>query len=528
MQPHTRISRRGFLGTTAALGASVLLEACGSKASTGTGTSTGSSTTAAASGGPKRGGDLRIGLTGGSSSDTLYPLAQVTTPDLARSPQLFNSLVQFDQHAQLVLVLAEEMTPNHDATQWTIRLKKGIMFHNGKELGADDVVFTFQRCLNPKSPAPSAALLVPVDLAGVKALDNYTVRVPCKTPFSALPQMLQNYNMPIMPVGFDLAHPVGTGPFKFQQFTPGVQSTFVRNPDYFEHGLPYVDSVTITDYSDEASMVNALLSNQEDAIGAISVDSVVGVQSGGKTIVYSDAGGITPFTMRCDVPPFNDVRVRQAMRLIVDRPQMRELVFGGHGLLGNDVTSPFDPAYDHSLPQRAQDIAQAKHLLKTAGRADLKLELVTAPIAQGTVQAATVLAQQAKAAGVDIQIRNTTTSTFFGPDYLKWEFAQDFYYYSPYMLQVADSFVPSSPYNETHFDESQYNTLWSQAQRTTTQAALTPIEHQMMTIDYEQGGYIIPYFVPVIDGHDPKLQGVQPSNTGAALRNFEFKYFWFA
>ena len=477
---------------------------------------------------PVRGGNLRIGLTGGASSDTLYPLAQVTPPDLARSPQSFNSLIEFNTEAQLVLSLAEEMTPNADATEWTIRVKKGITFHNGKTLGADDVIFTFQKALNPKAPAPSAALLVPVDLNGIRKLDQYTVRIPCKTPYSSLPQMIQNYNLPIMPVGFDLQKPVGTGPFEYVSFTPGVTSLFKRNPNYFQSALPYVDSVQITDYPDETSLTNALISNAEDAIGAISIASVPAVQSGGQLVVYSNAGGITPFTMRTDVAPFNDVRVRQAMRLIVNRPQMRELVFGGHGLLGNDVTSPFDPAYDSSLPQRHQDIGQAKSLLKAAGHENLTVTLVTSAIEQGTVLAAQVFQQQAKAANVNVVLQNVPTSEFYGPNYLKWAFAQDFYFYSPYMLQVTDAFLPTSPYNECHFDNANYNRLYARGQAITSQARLTSVEQEMMRMDYERGGYIIPYFVPVIDAHSKRLQGVLPSKTGAALRNFEFKYLWFA
>ncbi len=520
------MTRRGFLGSlgagAAVLGAGGLLGACGGSSSSTT------STTIASSTQPKRGGTLSVGLTGGASSDTLYPLAQVTPPDLARSPQLFNSLIEFNSSAQLVLSLAEEMVPNSNATEWTIRVKKGITFHNGKTLGADDVIFTFQQCLNPKSPAPSAALLVPVELAGITKLDDYTVRIPCKTPYSSFPQMIQNYNLPIMPVGFDVHQPVGTGPFEFVSFSPGVTSTFKRNPNYFETGLPYVDEVIVNDYADETSLTNALLSGQESAIGAISIGSVATVTNGGQVLVYSNAGGITPFTMRCDAPPFNDVRVRQAMRLAIDRPQMRELVFGGHGLLGNDVTSPFDPAFDTSLPQRVQDVDQAKFLLKQAGKEDLSVTLVTAPIEQGTVLAAQVLAQQVKAAGINVNLSSIPTTEFYGPNYLKWTFAQDFYFYSPYMLQVTDAFLPTSPYNECHFDQSHYNSLYAQAQAITSQSALTPIEHEMMQIDYEQGGYIIPYFVPVIDAHVPKLQGVQPASTGAALRNFEFKYFWFS
>ena len=420
------VDRRRFVGLlgagAASVGAGGLLAACGSSSS---------SSSSAPTGKPKRGGSLRVGLTGGASSDTLDPLAQVTIPDLARSPQLFNSLVQFQSNGQLKLTLAEEITPNANATEWTIRLRKGITFHNGKELTADDVIYTFQTALNPKSPAPTAALLVPVVRQGIKKVDKYTLKVPCKTPYSGLVQMIQNYNLPIIPVGFDAKKPVGTGPFKYESFTPGSVSVFMRNADYWETGLPYVDSVTITDYADESSMVNALLGGQEDAIGGISAGSIQGVKNGGKTIVYSNAGGITPFTMRTDAPPFNDVRVRQAMRLAIDRVQMRELVFGGHGLLGNDVTSPFDVAYKH-FPQRAQDTAQAKSLLKSAGHEDLTIDLITTDLAQGTVLAAQVLAQQVKSAGITVNVRHIQTSDFFGPNYLKWTFAQDLYYYSPY------------------------------------------------------------------------------------------------
>ena len=516
------MDRRSFmslLGTSAAaVSGAGLLAAWG-------GSSPASAAAAAAK--PRRGGHLRVGLTGGASSDTLYPLAEVTIPDLARSPQLFNSLIQFDSNGQLVNTLAEEITPNANATEWTIRVKRGITFHNGKDLTADDVIHTFQTALNPKSPAPTAALLVPVDVKGIKKLDAMTLRVPCKTPYSPLPQMIQNYNLPIIPVGFDKAKPVGTGPFRFHSFTPGSVSVFTRNPNYWETGLPYVDTVTITDYADESSMVNALLGGQEDAIGGISVGSLASVKNGGKTLVLSNAGGITPFTMRTDVAPFNDVRVRQAMRLAIDRVQMRNLVFGGHGLLGNDVTSPYDTAYKH-FPQRKQDIAQAKSLLKAAGHEGLTVALVTTQIAQGTVLVAQVLAQQVKAAGINVTVRPIQTSDFFGPNYLKWAFAQDLYYYSPYMLQATDAFLPTSPYNETHFNESRYNALYKQACATTKQSALTALEQQMMEIDYTRGGYIIPYFPPVFDAHTPSLQGVQPAVTGAALRNFEMKYFWFS
>ena len=118
--------------------------------------------------------------------------------------------------------------------------------------------------------------------------------------------------------------------------------------------------------------------------------------------------------MRVDVAAFNDVRVRQAFRHMIDRQQMNDLVFKGYGTLGNDLFAIWDPAYDHSLPQRNQDIEQAKSLLKQAGHESLTVELVTSTIAQGTVLGAQVLAQQAKAAGVTVNVRQRHQRTFSG------------------------------------------------------------------------------------------------------------------
>ena len=171
--------------------------------------------------------------------------------------------------------------------------------------------------------------------------------------------------------------------------------------------------------------------------------------------------------MRVDVAPFSDARVRQAMRLLVDRQEMLSELFKGHGTIGNDIFSPWDPAYNHSLPQRRHDPEQAKSLLKQAGHESLSVELVTAPISQGTVNMAQLFAQQAKAAGVNVQLRQVTSTDFYGPNYLKWPFAQDYWGYDFYFPQVGQGMLPDSPYNETHWNDPQYNSLYSEGLRTT-------------------------------------------------------------
>ncbi len=250
------------------------------------------------------------------------------------------------------------------------------------------------------------------------------------------------------------------------------------------------------------------------------------VESGGAKVVVSHAGGFTPFTVRVDQAPFDDVRVRQAFRLIANRPQMDAVVFEGHGTLGNDIFSPYDPEYDRSIPQRHQDINKAKSLLAAAGREGLTVELVTSDIAQGTIAVAQVFAQQASAANVTVNLRQVTVTEFYGSNYLKWSFAQDYWYYSSYLPQVGQATLPGSPFNETHFDNARYNTLYREAVATLDQAKQADIVHEMQQIDWTEGGYIIPYFPPVIDGHGAKVQGVVPSETGLSLNSYGFRSMW--
>jgi peptide/nickel transport system substrate-binding protein len=250
------------------------------------------------------------------------------------------------------------------------------------------------------------------------------------------------------------------------------------------------------------------------------------VESQGKNVLISQGGGWNPFTMRLDVAPFSDRRVRQALRLVVDRPQMLEILFSGHGTLGNDVFGIWSSDYDHSLPQRHQDIDQAKSLLKAAGHEGLTVTLVTSDIGQGTVEAAQVLAQQATAAGITVNLDTVTVTDFYGPGYLKWVFAQDYWYYNFYLPQVSLATLPASPYNECHFGNPAYNKLYAEAIATIDNAKRQELAHEMQLIDYTEGGYIIPFFPPVIDGYGANVNGLVPTKGGLSLNGYDFKQLW--
>ncbi len=465
-------------------------------------------------------------MTGGTSSDTLDAQAPIQIIDFARVVQLYNAPAEFDIQGRPQLSLMEEITPNANATEWVMRLRPDITFHNGKTVSADDVIFSFQRVMNPKAPLPGAPQLYLLDLAKLKKLDDRTVRFSFRSPFSPLVQVLCNYYYFIVPVGYDPRSPVGTGPFKYKSFTPGQQSLFVRNENFWQPGLPYLDEVVIFDYVDETSQINALIAGQADVVQSLTVASLGSLRSAGVPVEISDGGQITPFTMRVDVAPFSDVRVRQAMRYIVDRPQMRELVFEGYGLLGNDLFSIVDPDYDHSIPQRVQDIGRAKSLLKAAGHLDLRVQLVTSAINAGTVEVATVFAQQARSAGITVTLQTVTPTDFFGSNYLKWTYSQDELESLYYLTMAGESSVPTAPFNENHFDNPRYNALYAESLGTINPTRQRELVQEMQTIDWNEGGYVIPYFPPFIDAHGKNVRGVVPGKE-LPLTNFQFKYFSF-
>lgn len=515
------LSRRAFLSAGVVLGAGLVASACGSS-STAPQSSAPSATA-------RRGGTLKVGITGGTSGDTVDPWGGATTGDFPLIDNVFERLARINPAGQPELWLADELTPNSDASVWTVRVKQGVMFHDGRELTAEDILYTFRTILNPSAPQVGAPAFASMDPNGFRVLDKYTAQLTFHRPFSIMLEMLAvPVYSNIVPSGYDIKRPraIGTGPFKLASFTPGQQANFDRFDGYWVSGRPYLDHVIVYDFSDETSQVNALTSGQVDAVNLLTAPSIPAVQSAGGRLLISDGGGWNPFTMRVDVAPFSDVRVRQAFRYAVDRPEMLKLVFGDYGTVGNDIFGIWAPEYDHDIPQRQQDIGLAKSLLRQAGHQNLAVELVTSNIAQGTVSMATVFAQQLSQIGVTASLKQVTPTDMFGPNYLKWTFAQDFWYYNFYLPQVQFCTLQSSVLNETHFNDPVYQRLYSEAVSTIDASRRTELAHEMQLIDYDRGGLIIPLFPPVIDAYTGEVHGFVPSKSGLSLNDYTFTEVW--
>ncbi len=224
------------------------LAACGSSSS-----GSSASTASTATGTPKPGGNFRLGVTGGGAKDLIDGQTIITKPDQARLMSGWETLLTYDEGYKLTTDgLAKEVTQD-SPTQWTVVLKPGIEFNNGKTLTADDVIYSIQRILNPKSGLFGSAGLASIDPNGMKKMDANTVRLTLKSPDSGIADQLGQYYNGIVPKGYEADNNlkyVGTGPFITKSFTPGQQSVHTKNPNYWRTGQPYFDQVTVIDFAD--------------------------------------------------------------------------------------------------------------------------------------------------------------------------------------------------------------------------------------------------------------------------------------
>ncbi|WP_325094247.1 ABC transporter substrate-binding protein, partial [Leucobacter sp. M11] len=478
-------------------------------------------------GDPVTGGSLSVGVVGGSIKDTLDAHVPVTHPDQARVIQLYSTLIDYSVDHELQMALAESVEPSADARTWTVTLREGLKFSDGSPITSADVIASIMRITDPDDPKAGATALADLDRDAVEAVDELTAVFPFNDPTTVFADSLAQYASGIVPADYDPENPVSSGPFMPQSFEPGQQSVFVKNPNYFREGEPFLDEVTIINFPDDTARVNALLGGQVDAIDQLPLGQTSVVEANdGFEVLESPSGSWLPFTMRVDTAPFDDVRVRQAFRLIVDRQQMVDQVLDGRGEIGNDMYAPYDACYPSDIPQRTQDIEEAKRLLAEAGQSDLTVELVTSPVAAGIVEAAQVFAQQAAEAGVTVEINRVDTGDFYGERYLDWTFAQDFWFTRDYLPQTDVSSFESSPYNETHWNDPEWTRIALEARGELDEDRRCELIREAQQIEYDTGGYIVWGFPNTVDAYRVGVNGFVPDPSGIPLTSFAFRLVW--
>jgi len=460
---------------------------------------------------PRRGGRLRVAVPS-SKAETLDPHAASQEHDIALGRALYDRVADFGRDMKPYLTLAEEITPNGAGTVWTIRLKKNVVFHNGKHLTADDVVYSYRRILNKKLALQATADLPFLKPTDVQRVDKHTVRLHLTRPIGDLVTILAARGANIIPAGYtNFRQPVGTGPFKLKKWLPGQSTTFARFDQYWgDHGRPYLDELVILPVADSATRLNALLAGQVDTIVQVEPTQVGTLKSNKMGLLNAKSGQWTPMVMALQRPPFTDVRVRQAFRLMVDREQMGTNVLLGYGSIGNDLFSPLDPLYARDLPQRKPDIDKAKFLLKQAGQSDLAVTLYTADFAPGALSSATLFAPQASKAGATVNLNKWAADSYYSGPYEKQAFFQTEWGTRPLDSQMLQCVNRASPYNETQWLSQKFDSLTNKALSTVNPARRQALYHDAQEQLWNSGGYIIWGFPNNLDAYSPKVHGLTP------------------
>ena len=471
---------------------------------------------------PKRGGTLRVACQGGGASvDNLQPNGTSGSSGLSQSARqlVFSKLTDIEPGGSYALQLAESIEPNKNASVWQIKLKPGVEFSDGTPLTVDDVIWTYKAVLNPNDPTMAAAAgnLTMVDPHGFKKINKYTMTVKLLHPWSDMYSAFGQRYLSIIKNGatapWTLQNFIGTGAFKLTGWTPGTHYTYVKNPNYFEHGKPYLDALDIVGIPDPVARVNALIAGQVDAIESVSAAEVPTLKAAGRNIIVNPGGSWDPMIMFTDVPPYNDPRVRQAMKLLVNRQQAIQSAVGGYGQMGNDLFARHDPLYDSSIPQRAYDPEQAASLLKAAGVLGQQFTLWTTDAISDATPLSLVFAQGAKKAGINLNVQTAPAATFWSNTWGVQPFTFSSWGYRPFFAQWVQSFASFNPQETQWKDSSQHKAsrLVYAAAATADHAKQKEWTAEAQQLLWKDGGYIIPYFIETIDASTSHVHGITPS-----------------
>ena len=356
---------------------------------------------------------MRIGIT--TSLVILDPLRTTLGDEYIYDNLVFNGLTRMKADLSVVPDLAESWTSTEDLKQWTFSLRRGVKFHNGREMVADDVVAGFKRLLDPKSAAPSRSNYVMI--AEMSAPDPYKVRFDLSYPYSGFAEILADRQVKIVPrdmVDQLATKPIGTGPFMFASYTPGDRLVMVKNPNYFEPGLPKLDGVELRIIPEMSVKIAALQAGDIDAVWDLPPDQVPQLKADKRLRVESVATASWDAAIMNNItPPFNDVRVRRAFHLAVDKRDVVDLVLFGEGVPTIGPIPPTHPFYARDIVINKSDPVAARKLLAEAGHPNgIKIPIIL-PVGRPVRERMGVALQQlALPGGFDLQLQRMPYSSF--------------------------------------------------------------------------------------------------------------------
>lgn len=510
------ISRRSVLRGSGAAAIALGLAACG----VGGGKSS-SIPSAALTGQARKGGVLRIARPPASSGELLDPASSLSAYEYLGA--LYSRLVRRDATGAIVADLATEWQPNADATVWTLRLRQGVTFHNGKPFTAADAAYTLTHILDPTTKSPQGAVLGSIiDSARISTPDDHTLMIGLKTPHAEFVSLLAHYNCYVIPDASAATigqTGIGTGPFSLKSFTPAAQGEVAANPNYFG-GRPTLDGIVFSTIADVQARVNALLAGQVDLIAQTPLDyasaKTVTTHSG-TTVAEVKNAQLNVLPMLTTAAPFTDVRVRQALKLAYDPASVLQVAAQNYGTIGHNNPVPSDDPYylDYSV---APDPDRAKALLKQAGMDKLELNLYTSDYQSGFTPMALAFSDSVARAGIKLNITNAPSDSYYTKVWMKQPLCVSYWYTGRPLDQLLNEFFRAgSDYNETAWSDATMDGLLNSARREMDAAKRKQLYQDAQKYVVDNSGLVVPFF-------GTRLTGLSTQVVNYAEHGFEFDF----
>ena len=502
----TDIDRRRFIAGASALGAVTL--------------SQGSAVAAV----PRRGGTLRVSVD--QAVTKINPLQTRVNCEYLVAELLYSGLTRLGPAMAPEPDLAHSWSYTEDLTEWTFNLREGLVFHDGTPCTAADVVASFEAILDPKTASPALQNVGPI--ATVTAADKTAVVFKLSAPFADLPVTLAYTNAKIVPAAIAKSglarldqQAIGTGPFKLVSFEPERLVAVERNQAYYDKDRPHLDRIEVVVYPDTTAEGSALISGDTDLMMSVQPTEYARLKgSQGVRALRVPSGQFCNVILGCNQKPFDDIRVRKALALTVDRATMVDFVVEGYGTPGGDA--PLSSAYRFYAEQPIQmpDIAQAKKLLAEAGYPDgLTATLIASDKPSVRTQLAVALREMAKPAGFTIDVQTMPHSTYLDQVWKKGPFYVGFYN----MQATADAifsllFTSTAAWNETHWNNAAFDKLVGEARTTVDEAKRRALYAEAQKLMHDEVPSIIPVFFDLLGAQRDYVQHYQLHPRGAVFR----------
>lgn len=495
-----RMGRREFLGRAMASGMTLVAA------------STLYATSAAAQE-PKRGGHLRMGISGGASTDSLDPATYSGSFNFLVGHSWGDTLVEsHPETGEALPNLAEAWEPSSDATVWRFKIRQGVRFHDGSPMTTADCVATLRRHADENSQSGAVGLL-----SSLKSVedDGGDLVITLGAPDADLPLILTDYHLMIQPKGGTEAPlaAIGTGPYKLTEYQAGVRAAFEKNQDDWRDDRGFVDSFEVLAMSDPTARVAALSSGQLDFIDMVDSKTVPLLQRAPTVQILTSKGkGFYAFLMHCDTAPFDNNDLRLALKYAIDREAMLNQILGGYGSIGNDF--PVNEAYalfPEGIEQRVYDPEKARfHYEKSGHSGPIMLRTSNAAF-PGAVDAAVLFQQNAAAAGIQLDVRREPDDGYWTNVWNVQPFCASYWGGRPTQdARYSTNYLSSAEWNDTRFKREDFDKLVLQARGELDPGKRQDLYRQIATIQRDEGGTILPVFNDYINAGSKRLMGFVP------------------